>query len=150
MSNVKTLIAAAALTLIGSAALAQSGLASTESYSVAQIGNVASASASAQTAPAVRAAVAHDTESYSVAQVGRVAKAKLAASVAAAAAGSVLPAAGPSPAGLTREQVRAEFLAARRSGELNPFDNDTYAAVSAHAPGQPGTLVAGLSPIAAR
>ena len=30
---------------------------------------------------------------------------------------------------LTREQVRAEFLAARASGELNVFDNETVAYV---------------------
>lgn len=30
-----------------------------------------------------------------------------------------------SSTGLTREQVRAEFLAARANGELNPFDTET-------------------------
>jgi hypothetical protein len=32
--------------------------------------------------------------------------------------------------GLTREQVRAEVLAARASGELNPFDTETYQRVA--------------------
>lgn len=31
------------------------------------------------------------------------------------------------PSQLTREQVRAEFLAARANGELNVFDNETTA-----------------------
>lgn len=37
--------------------------------------------------------------------------------------------ASASATGLTREEVRAEFLAARRSGELNVFDQETTAYV---------------------
>jgi hypothetical protein len=37
--------------------------------------------------------------------------------------------AAKSAAGLTREQVRAEFLAARAAGDLNVFDNETTAYV---------------------
>ncbi|OYT89217.1 MAG: hypothetical protein CFE46_01950 [Burkholderiales bacterium PBB6] len=33
-------------------------------------------------------------------------------------------------AGLTREQVRAEFLAARASGQNNPFDTDGFVQVA--------------------
>ncbi len=37
--------------------------------------------------------------------------------------------AAKSERGLTRAEVRAEFLAARANGELNPFDTETMAAV---------------------
>lgn len=50
--------------------------------------------------------------------------------------------AAQAPSRLTREQVRAEFLAARASGELNSFDYETVAFVKPAPARAPQTRVA--------
>ena len=149
MSKIKITISAIAFTLASGAALAQEAIpaqwnsAYTPDVSVSHSGKTrAEVVAEMQSARASGELSRYDHDSYSPVQlpqpVTRTA-AKPAAPVAASPAKS-----STNVGAASRDEVRAEFLAARRSGELNAFDADPYANVSTRVmPASTQTTVAG-------
>ena len=129
--RLSAIVAAAALTLMAGAASAQEATPATWANE-----QTPSAGASATTREAVRAEIVaarqagqlnpFDTDVAARAPINgaptALAQAPSAKPVAAA------PKAATASTGLTRAEVRAELEAARRSGELNEFDNLAYLA----------------------
>jgi len=126
MSKIKFTLSAIAFTLASGAALAQEAIpaqwnsAYTPDVSVQQTGKsraevVAEMLAARQAGELSR----YDHDSYSPVQLAQ----PLTRTAASPAKGSTVGA-------VSRADVRAEFLAARRSGEISPFDADPYVNVS--------------------
>ena len=129
--NLKTLVSAAALTLIGSAALAQNV---PPTWANEQIKPFVSTVSRAQVLAEVQAARQagtlnpYDEMAYSQPQTHTGSLSTVLAQVRQGADRAAATAKATQPEGaLTRQEVRAELEAARRSGELNPFDGEAYA-----------------------
>jgi hypothetical protein len=129
--NLKTLVSAAALTLIGTAALAQNV---PPTWANEQIKPFTSTVTRAQVLAEVQAARqagtlnAYDEMAYSQPKADHGSLVTVLAQVRQGADRAAATATASQPEGaLSREQVRAELEAARRSGELNPFDSEGYA-----------------------
>ena len=125
------IVSAAVLTLIAGTATAQEATPATWANE-----QTPSATASATTREEVRAGIVaarqagllnpFDTDVQARAPINGAATAL--AKAPSAAQPVVAAKAAPATTGLTRAEVRAELEAARRSGELNPFDNLAYLA----------------------